>query len=105
MPPSGFSSSSADGLVTFLREAMADLLAEVSTGKHASLEVGLAYEITQIKKALSGNDGGEQERALLVLTKTFYAEVLVSGKEAALASAHSRVLAVHVNEQGRLTKK
>ena len=48
MPPSGYSTRSADGLVVFLREAVTDLRAEVEAGKHASLEVALRYEVSQI---------------------------------------------------------
>lgn len=104
MPPSGFSTRSADGLATFLREALTDLRAEVKIGKHVNLEVGLRFEVSQISKALTC-DCGQEERVLLVLTKCFYEEVLSVGEEVALQNASKRVLSIHIDEDGKLTSK
>ena len=100
MPPSGYSTRSADGLIVFLREAMVDLRTEIDNGKHASLEAGLSYEVGQITRALCSPSCGDQERALLTLTKRFYEEALVGGEEAALKNARERVLSIHINDKG-----
>ena len=106
MPPSGFSTRSADGLVTFLREAMNDLQSEVLGGKHSSLETGLAFEISQIGKVLlAKGDCGEEEKALLVLTKAFYENAKKEGEEKALQMARETVLSVHIDEMGKLAKR
>lgn len=104
MPPSGYSARSADGLVTFLRESVNDLLREVAEKKHASLDAGLAFEVNQIANALAGSDCGEEERALLVLTKAFYENVQEVGQEEALCVARVIVLSIHIDEMGKLTK-
>ena len=105
MPPSGYSTRSADGLVVFLREAVTDLRAEVEAGKHASLEVALRYEVSQISKALCSSDCEVQEKALLLLTHSFYQEALNVGEVRALEDARVRVLAIHIDDMGTLAKK
>jgi len=53
MPPSGFSKKAVEGALVFVRSCYEDLLAEVRSGKHESIEAGIEYEISQIEKALT----------------------------------------------------
>ena len=52
MPPSGFSSKAVEGALIFIKTCYEDLLAEVRSGKHASVEEAIEYEISQLRKAL-----------------------------------------------------
>ncbi|MBI2051069.1 MAG: hypothetical protein HYT31_04715 [Parcubacteria group bacterium] len=52
MPPSGFSEKAVKGALVFVQSCYEDLLEEVRSGKHASYEEGIEFEITQIEKAL-----------------------------------------------------
>ncbi len=53
MPPSGFSSKAVQGALTFISGCYEDLLGEVKSGKHASVEAALEFELSQIAKALT----------------------------------------------------
>ena len=53
MPPSGFSSSAVRGALEFIRTCYLDLLAEVKSGKHASYEEAIEFELRQIETALT----------------------------------------------------
>jgi hypothetical protein len=53
MPPSGFTPNAVKGSLLFIRTCYEDLLAEVRSGKHASFEAAIEYELGQIEKALS----------------------------------------------------
>ena len=53
MPPSGFNRSAVRGALQFIQACYEDLLQEVADGKHPSVEAALAYEISQIEKALA----------------------------------------------------
>ena len=53
MPPSGFSRRAVEGALVFIQTCYQDLLEEVRSGKHASFEAGIEFEIEQIGKALS----------------------------------------------------
>lgn len=53
MPPSGFSQHAVEGALVFIQTCYQDLLKEVRSGKHASFEEAIAFEIRQIDKALS----------------------------------------------------
>lgn len=52
MPPSGFSQKAIEGSLVFIKTCYEDLLREVREGKHASYEEAIAFEISQIEKAL-----------------------------------------------------
>jgi hypothetical protein len=52
MPPSGFNHSAVRGALQFIQACYEDLLLEVRAGKHTSVETALAFEISQIEKAL-----------------------------------------------------
>jgi hypothetical protein len=66
MPPSGFSQKAVTGALIFIQNCYEDLLLEVCSGKHASYEEGIEFEIEQIKKALAklhiNSDGDLTER-------------------------------------------
>ena len=53
MPPSGFNKHVVDGALAFVRGCYLDLLEEVRSGKHASYEEAIEYELSQIEKVLS----------------------------------------------------
>jgi len=53
MPPSGFSQKAVEGALIFVQGCYEDLLAEVQSGKHASYEDAIKFEIGQIGKALA----------------------------------------------------
>jgi hypothetical protein len=53
MPPSGFSKHAVEGVLVFIQTCYQDLLEEVRSGKHASFEEAIEFEIRQIDKALS----------------------------------------------------
>jgi hypothetical protein len=62
MPPSGFSKPVVDGALRFIGGCYQDLLEEIKSGKHASLEEAIGYELSQIKKALDSihiSDNGQ----------------------------------------------
>ncbi|NQV89705.1 MAG: hypothetical protein HQ488_05255 [Parcubacteria group bacterium] len=52
MPPSGFSKRAVKGALVFIQTCYEDLLEEVQSGKHASFEEGIKFEISQLEKAL-----------------------------------------------------
>ena len=52
MPPSGFGKKAVKGLLTFVEGNYEDLLAEVQSGKHPTVEAAIEYELSQLKKAL-----------------------------------------------------
>lgn len=52
MPPSGFSQNAVAGALQFVRSCYLDLLEEVRTGKHASVEEAIEFELRQLDKAL-----------------------------------------------------
>lgn len=53
MPPSGFNRRSVKGALGFIKGCYEDLLEEVRSGKHESVEAALEFEIGQIDKSLS----------------------------------------------------
>jgi len=53
MPPSGFSRRAVEGALVFIQSCYQDLLIEVRSGKHATFEEGIEFEIRQIDTALS----------------------------------------------------
>ena len=109
MPPSGFSTGAVNGLMVFFRETLRDLEREVTQGKHADLPAGLRFEITQITRALNVDTDVEalitNDDRLLQLTKSFYERVLAVGADEALNEAKARVLAIHIDERGQLTRR
>ena len=109
MPPSGYSTGAVSGLMVFFRETLRDLEREVTQGKHVDLSAGLHFEIAQITRALgTGADHGTlstNEKSLLQLTKSFYERVLAVGADEALNEAKARVLAIHIDERGQLTRR
>ena len=48
MPPSGFNRNIVEGALTFVRGCYIELLHEVKSGKHASYEAAIEYELGQI---------------------------------------------------------
>jgi len=52
MPPSGFNKRSVQGSLQFIRGCYQDLLEEVRSGKHPTVEEAIEFELGQIKKAL-----------------------------------------------------
>ena len=52
MPPSGFNRGAVRGALQFIQACYEDLLQEVADGKHATVQEALAFEISQIEKAL-----------------------------------------------------
>lgn len=52
MPPSGFSNRAVKGSLQFIQACYEDLLAETHSGKHASYEEAIEFEIQQIGRAL-----------------------------------------------------
>ncbi|MEK7157181.1 MAG: hypothetical protein AAB709_01360 [Patescibacteria group bacterium] len=53
MPPSGFNQRAVKGVLEFVKGCYEDLQEEVKSGKHASFEAALEYELTQLEKALA----------------------------------------------------
>ena len=53
MPPSGFKRKAIQGALQFIEACYHDLLEEVKSGKHASYEEAIEFEISQINKALT----------------------------------------------------
>ena len=53
MPPSGFNRNIVECALTFVRGCYIELLHEVKSGKHASYEAAIEYELGQIEKVLS----------------------------------------------------
>lgn len=53
MPPSGFSENAVRGALEFVRGCYLDLLEQVRSGKHASYEAAIEFELRQIEQALS----------------------------------------------------
>ena len=74
MPPSGFSRKAVRGALVFIQTCYEDLLAEVQSGKHASIEAAIEYEISQIGKALDqlhiDQQGNLVQRQMTETTKT-----------------------------------
>ena len=61
MPPSGFSKEVVKGALEFVGGCYRDLLNEVRSGKHESVEAAIEYELQQIGKVLESihiNDAG-----------------------------------------------
>jgi hypothetical protein len=52
MPPSGFSTNAVRGALQFIGSCYEDLLAEVQSGKHESVEAAIEYELHTIGTAL-----------------------------------------------------
>ncbi len=62
MPPSGYSPKAVAGALIFTKTTYEDLLAEVRSGKHETVEAAIEFEIGQIDKALTSlhiNEKGE----------------------------------------------
>ena len=53
MPPSGFSKRAVEGILEFVGGCYEDLLVEVRSGKHASFEAAIEYELDKIDKAIA----------------------------------------------------
>jgi hypothetical protein len=62
MPPSGFNKNVVEGALAFVRGCYLDLLEEVRSGKHASYEAAIEFELKQIERVLLKlhiNEAGE----------------------------------------------
>ena len=53
MPPSGFSKRAVEGALVFIQTCYQDLLEETRSGKHATFEEAIEFEIRQLELALS----------------------------------------------------
>jgi hypothetical protein len=52
MPPSGFNKNVVEGALAFAKGCYLDLLDEVRSGKHATYEEAIEYELGQIERVL-----------------------------------------------------
>lgn len=105
MPPSGYSQPAVSGLVVFLEETLGDLKQEVKEGKHASLLVGLTFEIDKISKAECSKDLRPCEAGVLRMTKDFYGQVLLLGEENALRQAGTNIASLHIDDKDELVRR
>lgn len=60
MPPSGYSPQAIKGSLQFIQTCYEDLLREVRSGKHATYEEAIQFELGQIERALTALHIDEQ---------------------------------------------
>ena len=62
MPPSGFRPTAVRGLLVFVKDCYEHLLEDVRSGKFASYEEAIRFEIGQIEKGVASVHIDEQGR-------------------------------------------
>ena len=98
MPPSGFSKITAKAIASFIGGCQKDLKKEVTDGKHHDLESGRKFEISQIKKAMTGTSDQFQKAVLEVVCVAY--ELNLSAKDV------ERVVAnMHITPKGKLVAR
>jgi hypothetical protein len=78
MPPSGFESVEVQGIATSTHSLLSRFMFEVESGKHTSLEVGIATELATIDRALA-DDISHAERGVLMFVRELYLELKEGG--------------------------